>query len=206
LEGRVIRLEPLTLDHESGLLRISQDPRIWTYTTSEGGTPESLRAYLETAMRDYAASVALPFAVRRIASGELIGITRLKNLSYENRYAEVGSWLAPAAWGSGANAEGKMLLLTHAFEYLHCIRIEFQTDGLNARSRAALSAMGAKEEGTLRSRRLHRDGSRRDSVYFSILDAEWPAVKERLEARLAEQSGGKCGVNCQGTPPQATIK
>ena len=116
-----------------------------------------------------------------------MGFTRLKNLSRQNRNAEVGSWFAPEAWGRGANTESKLLLLEYAFERLHCIRVEFQTDSRNIRSRNALAAIGAIEEGILRSRRITREGSRRDSVFFSILDNEWPLVKRHLTARVEAQ-------------------
>ena len=116
-----------------------------------------------------------------------MGLTRLKNLSRQNRNAEVGSWFAPEAWGRGANTESKLLLLEYAFERLHCIRVEFQTDSRNIRSRNALAAIGAIEEGILRSRRITREGSRRDSVFFSILDNEWPLVKRHLTARVEAQ-------------------
>lgn len=116
----------------------------------------------------------------------MIGMTRLKELSREHRKGTVGSWLAPAAWGSGANTEAKLLLLEYAFESLRCLRIEFHTDARNPRSRAALKKMGVREEGTLRSWLISREGTRRDTVVFSILDSEWPAVKENLRLRLAK--------------------
>ncbi len=174
-----MRLEPLTLDHERELLEICGDPEIWRFTTSEAQTPASLRMYLENALRDYAAGTALPFVVRLLRTGRLVGLTRLKNISKENRYAEVGSWFAREVWGTGVNTESKLLLLGYAFEQAGLIRVEFQTDGMNVRSQAALRRLGAVEEGVLRSRRINREGERRDSVFFSILDSEWPAIKAR---------------------------
>jgi RimJ/RimL family protein N-acetyltransferase len=208
LRGEAVTLEPLAPEHEPELLNICQDEQIWRYLTSYGGTPEAMHEYLQAALRDYASGSALPFVIRAAGDrsngsdggdkseagegrdareGRVIGMTRLKNLSRGNRNAVVGSWLAPAAWGSGANTEAKLLLLTHAFETLECIRIEFHTDSRNLRSRAALKKIGAIEEGTLRSCHITREGSRRDTIVFSILDAEWPAVKERLLARLQSQ-------------------
>ena len=205
LRGEDVTLEPLAPEHERELLDICQDEQIWRYLTSYGGTPEAMHEYLQAALRDYASGSALPFVIRAAregnngsdgsdkseahdgCEGRVIGMTRLKNLSRANRNGVVGSWLAPSAWGSGANTESKLLLLTHAFETLGCIRTEFHTDSRNLRSRAALTKMGAQEEGTLRSCHIRRDGSRRDTVVFSILDAEWPAVKQKLLARLQAQ-------------------
>jgi len=205
LRGKSVALEPLAAAHERELLDICQDEQIWRYLTSYGGTPEAMHEYLQAALRDYASGSALPFVIRAAREGNngsdgsdkseagegregrVIGMTRLKNISRANRNAVVGSWLAPSAWGSGANTESKLLLLTHAFETLGCIRTEFHTDSRNLRSRAALTKMGAQEEGTLRSCHIRRDGSRRDTVVFSILDAEWPAVKQKLLARLQAQ-------------------
>jgi RimJ/RimL family protein N-acetyltransferase len=146
-----------------------------------------MRAYLEGLRRDYANGAAMPFAVRRQPSGDIVGITRFKSLSREHRKALVGSWYAPIAWGSGCNTEGKLLLLTYGFESLGCLRIEFQVDSRNRRSAAALARMGAVEEGTLRSYIVTGDGYRRDSIIFSVLDGEWPEVKRKLERRLEEQ-------------------
>jgi RimJ/RimL family protein N-acetyltransferase len=150
-----------------------------------------MHAYVDSLLCDYAAGSALPFLVRRHAqgklSGEVVGMTRLKTLSREHRKALVGSWYAPGAWGSGCNTEAKLLLLEYGFECLRCLRIEFQADSRNHRSRAALVKMGAVEEGTLRSYILTGDGYRRDSVVFSVLDTEWPAVKRNLQLRLDAQ-------------------
>jgi RimJ/RimL family protein N-acetyltransferase len=114
-------------------------------------------------------------------------MTRLKSLSREHRNAVVGSWLRASAWGTGANTESKLLLLKYAFETLQCIRVEFHTDSRNIRSRAALTKMGVHEEGILRSCHITRDGSRRDTVVFSILDIEWPEIKQNLMMRLNMQ-------------------
>lgn len=188
LQGQMIRLEPLTPAHEPELLQICQDEQIWRYLTSYGGTPDAMQRYLQTALHDYASGSALPWVIRGASDGSVIGMTRLKNLSRADRNAVVGSWLAATAWGGGANTESKLLLLTHAFETLHCIRIEFHTDSRNLRSQAALIHMGAREEGTLRSCRIMRDSSRRDTIIFSVLDAEWPGVKRTLLQRLQTQN------------------
>jgi len=187
LQGKLIRLEPLVPDHEAELLKISEDIRIWRYLTSYAGSPDAMRDYVDASLRDHLCGTALPFVVRATSDERVIGMTRLKNMSRENRKAVVGSWFAQSAWGSGANAESKLLLLKHAFETLNCLRVEFQTDSRNLRSRAALAKMGAVEEGTLRSYLITTNGHRRDTVVFSVLEEEWPHVKGVLLSRLEKQ-------------------
>ena len=177
-------------DHEPELLAIARRSEIWRFTTHEAESAASMREYVERALAEYEAGLAAPFVVRMQASGTLAGFTRLKNLSRENRTAGVGSWFAPEAWGVGANAESKLLLLEFAFADLRCIRIEFQTDSRNVRSRNALAALGAAEEGILRSRAIARDGMRRDSVVFSITDDEWPVV--RCHTRPSQEARDHC--------------
>jgi len=138
--------------------------------------------------------------IRTISDGSVIGMTRLKNLSRQNRSAVVGSWLVAYVWGTGANTDAKLLLLTYAFESLHCIRIEFHTDSRNLRSRNALVKMGAREEGTLRSCHIRRDGSRRDTVVFSILDSEWLDAKQQLTLRLEAQRERATSQSCNERP------
>lgn len=185
LRGRIVQLEPLTPSHDRDLVSICEDDRIWQYLTSYGGSPRAMRSYLEDARREQEAGTAVPFAIRRLAGEQLIGLTRLKELSLEHRTAIVGSWLVPASWGTGANTESKLLLLGYAFDTLQCLRVEFHTDSLNERSRAALRRLGAVEEGTRRSVATKRDGTRRDTVIFSVLAVEWPHVRNSLAARLA---------------------
>jgi N-acetyltransferase len=187
LQGKVVRLEPLVPDHEAELLKISDDAQIWRYLTNYAGSRDAMHNYLDASLRDYLSGTAQPFVVRAISDGRVIGTTRLKNMSRENRKAIVGSWFAQSAWGSGANTESKLLLLESAFESLNCLRVEFQTDSRNLRSRAALAKIGAVEEGTLRSYLITREGYRRDTVVFSVLDKEWPDVKRQLLLRLETQ-------------------
>lgn len=186
LEGTTVRLEPLSVAHEPALLAAAQDERIWRYTIHDPRTPELMRAYVGAALRDQERGEALPFAVYHREAAEIIGATRYHSVSAANRSVEIGfTWYAPRYWRSRVNTECKYLLLTYAFERLRCIRVELKTDGRNEQSRRAILRLGAKEEGTLRSKVIMRDGHRRDSVYFSILDDEWPAVKARLEAMLS---------------------
>jgi len=187
LQGKLVRLDLLSEDQFPQLLTFAGENEIWRYLTSRPATPDRMRAYLESLVRDYANGAAMPFVVRRQAGAEIVGITRFKSLSREHRKALVGSWYAPSAWGSGCNTEAKLLLLEYGFERLGCLRVEFQVDSRNQRSAGALARMGAVQEGILRSYIITVDGHRRDSVIFSILDSEWPAVKRNLEARLQEQ-------------------
>ncbi len=186
LAGRVIRLEPLSPAHVEDLLIAAQTAEIWRYTLDEPRTLDAMRDYIERAIDEREAGTALPFAVRHLATGRAIGSTRYAAISGANRGVEIGwTWYAPEFWRTSVNTEAKYLLLRHAFETLGCIRVELKTDARNTRSRAAIARLGAVEEGALRSKVIMRDGYRRDSVYFSILDHEWPAVKARLEAWLA---------------------
>jgi RimJ/RimL family protein N-acetyltransferase len=200
LRGHIVQLEPLAAAHESDLAKICEDERIWRFLTSYGGNYDAMRRYIEGALRDYLSGAALPFVIRTRSNQNVIGTTRLKNISREHRNGVVGSWLAASAWGSGANTESKLLLLAHAFETLNCIRIEFHTDSLNLRSRTALEKMGARQEGILRSCHITRDGLLRDTVVFSILDREWPEAKQKLLSRLEAQEAKSKNQNCGAGP------
>jgi RimJ/RimL family protein N-acetyltransferase len=144
-----------------------------------------MRAYVEEAVRLGEAGLALPFAIVEKATGTLVGSTRFANIDHANRRLEIGwTWVARAWQRTAVNTEAKLLLLTHAFETLGAIRVEFKTDATNATSRAALARIGATEEGILRHHMIAPGGRLRDSVYFSVLLPEWPSVKARLEARM----------------------
>ena len=185
LAGHHVRLEPLSLAHEPELCAAGLDPEIWRWTASLVRTAADLRAYIETALEWQRQGAALPFAIIATASGRAVGSTRYANIDRANRRLEIGwTWLARDAQRTPINTEAKYLLLRHAFETLDCIRVEFKTDALNERSRAALLRIGAKEEGILRSHVITATGRVRDSVYYSILAAEWPEVKAGLEAKL----------------------
>ena len=138
LTGQLVRLELVTEAHVSELARAGNDPRVWTYTTSSAETIDSMRGYVTKLLCDWKAGTAVPFAVRSLASGEVLGCTRLKELEREHRKCVLGSWYAPSAWRTGVNLEAKKLLLQYAFEQLECVRVEFHTDVRNSRSRASL--------------------------------------------------------------------
>lgn len=186
LEGRYIRLEPLSPAHHAALCEVSQDEDIWRWTVTSGRTPEQMRAFIETALKWQAEGSALPFATIEKASGRPVGSTRFMNIDTANRRVEIGAtWIGLPWQRTPVNTEAKYLMLRHAFETLGCIRVEFKADVLNERSRVALLRIGAKQEGIFRNHMIMADGRIRDSVYFSIINSEWPAVKAMLEEKLA---------------------
>jgi RimJ/RimL family protein N-acetyltransferase len=186
LEGRVVRLEPLARRHEQGLFEAAQDERIWRWMPYDASaSPETFHAWLEDALAASESGTEAAFATVDAGTGEPAGSTRYLALRPEHRVLEIGwTWLAPAYWQTGANVEAKMLMLEHAFEDLGCLRVEFKTDSRNERSRAALAALPARVEGIFRKHMLVRGGQRRDSAYYSIIDDEWPAVRENLMRRI----------------------
>lgn len=185
LEGAYVRLEPLTFNHHPQLCEIGFDDELWKFTTVVIKTPEGMRTYIETALKSHAEGSGLPFAIIEKASGKVIGSTRYGNIDKANRRLEIGwTWIARAWQRTAVNTEMKYLLLTHAFETLGCIRVEFKTDSLNQQSRNALLRIGAKEEGVLRNHMITSSGRIRHSVYFSIIDSEWGDVKNNLEKKL----------------------
>jgi len=185
LRGRHIRLEPLSTDHAEALAAVGLDPQLWRWIPTAVRSVDDMRAYVAIALDERAKGMAMPFAVVDASTDRVIGSTRYANIDGVNRRLEIGwTWYAPAYQRTGANTEAKLLLLTHAFETLGAIRVEFKTDALNDKSRAALARIGATEEGTFRNHMITQSGRVRDSVYFSILDREWPAVKARLQGLL----------------------
>lgn len=185
LEGNVVRLVPLSLSHHTGLCEIGLDDELWQWTMSLVRSPEEMQRYIEDALHQRDAAAAFPFATIERASGRVIGSTRFGNMDAANRKVEIGwTWIARSWQRTAVNTEAKYLMLRHAFEVMDCLRVEFKTDVLNARSRAALARIGATEEGILRSHMITASGRVRDTVYFSILAAEWPRVKTTLAARL----------------------
>jgi N-acetyltransferase len=185
LEGRVVRLEPLARHHEQDLFEAAQDERIWRWMPYDASaSPETFHAWLEDALAASESGTEAAFATVDVGTGDPVGSTRYLALRPEHRVLEIGwTWLAPAYWQTGANVEAKMLMLEHAFENLGCLRVELKTDSRNERSRAALAALPAQFEGIFRKHMLVRGGQRRDSAYYSIIDDQWPEVRENLERR-----------------------
>jgi RimJ/RimL family protein N-acetyltransferase len=201
LEGRFVRLEPLALTHVDALAAVGLDPDLWTWTTTSLRTPDEMREYVQSAIDDRAAGRALPFATIERATGTAIGCTRFANISTSDKRLEIGwTWVAGPWQRSPVNTEAKLLMLRHAFEALGCIRVELKTDRLNERSRNAIKRIGGVEEGILRQHMITASGRLRDTVYYSILDSEWPVVRDRLEARLHSGTAGSTGTGYSSPP------
>jgi RimJ/RimL family protein N-acetyltransferase len=192
LEGRLARVEPLAARHEDGLRLAAADARVWRWMPYDPtGSAESFHAWMVEALERAEAGLDAPFCILRAGGDEPLGSSRYLALRPEHRSLEIGwTWLSPAAWGTGANAEAKLLLMEHAFERLGCMRVEFKTDALNERSRAALEAIGARFEGIHRKHMLVRDGELRDSAWYSVIDDDWPAAKAALAKRVARKGAG----------------
>ena len=185
LQGRHMRLEPLTLEHAAGLAEVGLDDDLWKWIPTPVRTPEEMSAYVQTALQEQAAGSAMPFALIEKSSGRTIGSTRYANIERAHRRLEIGwTWVARPWQRTAINTEAKYLLLRHAFETLEGMRVELKTDSLNERSRAAILRIGARQEGIFRNHMITASGRVRHTVYFSIIDSEWPAVRARLEAML----------------------
>jgi N-acetyltransferase len=188
LNGRFVRLEPLTLDHVPALTQVGLEPELWRWIPTAVTNEEEMREYVEIALDERRRGLAMPFAIVDQAANRVIGSTRYANIEPLHHRLEIGwTWLTSSAQRTAANTEAKLLLLTHAFETLGAFRVELKTDALNQQSRNAILRIGATEEGTFRSHMTTASGRRRDSVYYSILNTEWPSVKARLSERLAEK-------------------
>jgi len=186
LSGRVVRLEPMRELHLDRLVEIGIGHDIFRWFPFAVETREDMRSYVAMAIAGMKAGVAVPFVTILQATGEVVGSTSFLAIDRANRRLEIGAtWIGMPWQRTECNTEAKYLQLRHCFEELGCARVEFKTDALNARSRAALLRIGAVEEGTLRSHMVCPGGRLRDSVYFSVIASEWPALKAGLEARLA---------------------
>ena len=187
LAGDLVTLEPLAHAHHDGLVTAASDGRLWELWYTAVPSPEQMRGDIDEKLAEQAAGQRLPFAVRHNRSAAVVGMTTYLNIEAEVPRLEIGStWTARSAQGTGVNAESKLLLLAHAFDVLGCLAVEFRTHWHNHRSRAAIARLGAKQDGVLRNHRRMPDGSLRDTVVFSIIDSEWPAVRAGLRHRLSE--------------------
>ena len=187
LTGKLVRLEPLTEEFTEELFEIAQDQDIWTYMHRDLSLSlEVMRDWIVEALRYQQAGEDLPFAIRDLASGRLCGATRYMDIGPGHRGLEIGNtWLGTSARRTGINTECKYLLLCHAFETLGAIRVQLKTDRRNLRSQQAIERIGGVREGVLRNHKILPDGYYRDSVYFSIIESEWPGVKARLLTLMA---------------------
>jgi RimJ/RimL family protein N-acetyltransferase len=185
LEGQHARLEPLAMHHHDELVAAVSDGELWKLWYTSIPTPEGMRAEIDRRLGLHAQGSMLPFAVRRLDSGKLCGMTTYMNIDERNRRVEIGStWYAASAQRTAINSECKLMLLTHAFETLGCIAVEFRTSWMNHASRTAIARLGAKQDGVLRNHQLMADGMYRDTVVFSIISQEWPVVKRHLAFKL----------------------
>ncbi len=186
LAGTVVRLEPMTTAHVSGLSVAGKDAPIWKYMLYGDLTnQDSMSAWVDELLLRQAADTDLPFTVIHLASGRVAGATRFMEIRPPHRSLEIGgTWYALEFQRTAVNTECKYLMLKYAFEELNCIRVQFKADARNERSIRAIERLGAVQEGVLRNHYVLPDGTFRDSIYFSILDREWPGVKRRLEEKL----------------------
>jgi len=181
LEGRLVRLEPMSPAHLDGLAKVAFDPSIWVWTIARPTDRAGLEAWMSTAMANRDAGIELPFVTVDRATGDPIGSSRYLNIVPDHRRLEIGwTWVATEWRRAGANREAKLLMIEHAIERLGCHRVEFKTDSRNERSRAALLGIGASFEGIFRNHMVMPDGPLRHSAYYSVIDDEWPEVKAGL--------------------------
>jgi RimJ/RimL family protein N-acetyltransferase len=190
LEGHGVRLEPLTAEHADGLAAAAADGRLWELWFTSVPAPQETGSYIDHALAGQAAGTMLPWAVRDLASGTIVGSTRYHDIVAAADRVEIGwTWYAASRQRSHVNTACKLLLFTHAFEQLGCKVVGLRTDNFNFASQRAIEALGAKKDGVLRHHWPRRDGSVRDSVMYSLLASEWPDVRKHLAARLARHRG-----------------
>ena len=185
LEGVRVRLEPLGLAHHADLCEAGLHEDLWRLIPTLISTADDMKDYILTALDEQEKGISLPFATVEKTSGKAIGSTRFGNIDVPNKKTEIGwTWISPDWQRTFVNTEAKYLMLRHAFETWNCNRVELKTDSLNERSRNAILRLGAKQEGIFRQHIVTYSGRLRDSVYFSIINTEWPEVKAKLEEKL----------------------
>jgi N-acetyltransferase len=185
LEGHGVRLEPLSLQHEAGLRAAAQDGKLWELFFTSVPEPEQTKKYVEDALKGQERGDMLPWAVRDLKSGEIVGSTRYHDILAVSDRVEIGyTWYAARCQRSHVNTACKLLLFENAFEKIRCKVVGLRTDNFNFRSQRAIEALGAKKDGVIRHHQPRRDGSIRDTVMYSVLEAEWPSVRKHLQLRL----------------------
>ena len=185
LTGPAIELRPLQLSHQEALVDAASDGELWTMKVTVVPGPETAGLYIAAALAGQEAGTVMPFVIVKRKTGQVVGSTRFWKIDRINRKLEIGhSWLSASVQRSGVNTEAKYLLLTYAFEAMHAVRVQFTTDELNEKSRAAILRIGAKQEGIVRHERIMPDGRKRNSVRFSIIDSEWPEIKALLQQKM----------------------
>ncbi|MBX9622518.1 MAG: GNAT family N-acetyltransferase [Gemmataceae bacterium] len=185
LDGRWVRLEPVAEAHRDGLRAAADDPRIFAVTTADAAGP-AFDPWFAELLALQAAGTRLTYAVRLAATGEVVGSTSLFDYEPRHKRAEIGwTWYRPDHQGTAVNPECKLLLFAHGFDTMGLNRVQLKTDLINTRSQAAIAKLGAVREGVLRAHMVVKEGRVRDTVMYSVTRAEWPAVRDRLTARLA---------------------
>lgn len=180
-------LEPLQREHADELLEAAKDGELWKLWYTSVGDPDALFSYIDSALTMRDELGAMPYVVRRKSDGKVVGSTRFFNVDAKNRRLEIGhTWYSKSVQRTGINTEAKLILLKHAFETLNCIAVEFRTHWFNFDSRAAIARLGARQDGVLRNHQLAPNGTLRDTVVFSIIASEWPAVKTHLRYELSK--------------------
>jgi RimJ/RimL family protein N-acetyltransferase len=188
LEGNTVKLVPMDDSHVEGLARVLRNPNIWEFTWRKITSDEQVQDLITTAFANQNNESQIPFVIIDKATGQIVGTTRIMHPDLVHRNAEIGcTWISPEYWRTSVNTEAKSLLLHYCFEELRLIRIEFTVVKTNLRSQRAVERLGAVREGVLRQHRIRSDGSIHDNVVFSILDKEWPSVKENLHYLLNEK-------------------
>ena len=186
LNGQHIRLEPLSLEHISGLQQAAKDGELWNLWFTTVPHPDDTQAYIEKALKQQQQGTAIPFAIVDKTTDQIIGSTRICNAVPEHKRVEIGyTWYAKSFQRTAANTEAKLLLLSHVFETLNCIAVEFRTNWHNTKSRNAIARLGAKQDAVLRNHQILKDGTLRDTVVFSIINSEWLSVKKSLVFKLS---------------------
>jgi N-acetyltransferase len=192
LEGHGIRLEPLTMDHHEALADAATDGRLWELWFTTIPEPAGMRAYVETALAGQRDGHMLPWVVRELATGAIVGSTRYHDIVPPIDRVEIGyTWYRASRQRTGVNTTCKLLLLAHAFDTLGCKVVGLRTDNFNFRSQRAIEGIGAKKDGILRHHAMRRNGTVRDSVMYSILAGEWPDVRRHLKLRLARHADAR---------------
>jgi len=185
LKGNTVELHPLQAEHAASLVQAAQDGQLWNMKVTVIPGPDTIQAYMTKALEGRQSGTVMPFAIVQRQTGLVVGSTRFWKIDRSNRKLEIGhTWLSQSVQRSGLNTEMKYLLLSYAFETLSCVRVQFTTDELNEKSRAAILRIGATQEGIVRHERIMPDGRKRNSVRFSIIDTEWPEVKAMLLAKM----------------------
>jgi N-acetyltransferase len=186
LEGTTIRLRPLASSDGPTLVQAAADGELWNLPFTVVPTAESVDSYILNALEGQTAGTVIPFAIELIEDNQVLGTTRFWKIDRSNRKLEIGhTWIAASWQKTGVNTEAKYLMLKHAFEQLECVRVQFTTDERNDRSRAAILRLGAQQEGIVRNERIMPDGWIRNSIRFSIINSEWPAIRHSLEEKLS---------------------